>query len=153
MGSMTESVDVAMPVRTVYDQWTQCEDVPQFMAGVEEVQQVSDDMTHWRVKVGGKTGEFDARITEQIPDERIAWTSTNGPRQAGVVTFHRLDAGHTRVTAQIDVEPEGMAESIGEKAGVMTHRVKDDLKRFREYIESRGSATGSWRGEVHRPEP
>jgi uncharacterized membrane protein len=153
MGSMTESVEVAVPVRTVYDQWTQFEDFPQFMAGVEEIQQVSDDMTHWRVKVGGKTREFDARITEQIPDERIAWTSTNGPRQAGVVTFHRLDAGHTRVTAQIDVEPEGLAENIGEKTGVMSHRVKDDLRRFRDYIESRGNATGSWRGEVHRPEP
>ena len=153
MGSMTESVEVAVPVRTAYDQWTQFEDFPQFMAGVEQVEQVSDEMTRWRVKIGGKTREFDARITEQIPDERVAWTSTNGPRQAGVVTFHRLDAGHTRVTAQIDIEPEGMMESVGEKAGVVGHRVKDDLKRFREYIESRGNASGSWRGEVHRPEP
>ena len=117
MGSMTESVDVAMPVRTVYDQWTQFEEFPQFMAGVQEVEQVSDDMTHWRVRVGGKSREFDARITEQIPDERIAWASTNGPRQAGVVTFHRLDAGHTRVTAQIDVEPEGMASGDRRQVG------------------------------------
>jgi uncharacterized membrane protein len=153
MGSMTESVEVAVPVRTAYDQWTQFEEFPQFMAGVEEVQQVSEDMTHWRVKVGGKTREFDARITEQIPDERVAWTSVAGPRQAGVVTFHRLDAGHTRITAQLDIEPEGVAETMGEKAGVVSHRVKDDLKRFREYIEGRGTATGSWRGEVHRPEP
>jgi uncharacterized membrane protein len=153
MGSMTESVEVAVPVRTAYDQWTQFEEFPQFMAGVEEVRQVSEDMTHWRVKIGGKTREFDARITEQIPDERVAWTSTAGPRQAGVVTFHRLDAGHTRITAQIDVEPEGMAETVGEKTGVVGHRVKDDLKRFREYIEGRGSASGSWRGEVHRPQP
>jgi uncharacterized membrane protein len=153
MGSMTESVEVAVPVRTAYDQWTQFEEFPQFMAGVEEVQQVSEDMTHWRVKIGGKTREFDARITEQIPDERVAWTSVAGPRQAGVVTFHRLDAGHTRVTAQLDIEPEGVAETMGEKVGVVSHRVKDDLKRFREYIEGRGAATGSWRGEVHRPEP
>jgi uncharacterized membrane protein len=153
MGSMTESVDVAVPVRTAYDQWTQFEEFPQFMAGVEEVRQVSDDMTHWKVKIGGKTREFDARITEQLPDERVAWTSTTGPRQAGVVTFHRLDAGHTRVTAQIETEPENMTERIGEKAGMVGHRVRDDLKRFREFIESRGSATGAWRGEVHRPEP
>jgi uncharacterized membrane protein len=153
MGTMIESVEVALPVRDVYDQWTQFEDFPRFMAGVEEVRQISDEMTHWRVKVGGKVREFDARITEQIPDARIAWTSTNGPRQAGVVTFHRLDAGHTRVTAQIDVEPEGVAETVGEKTGVVEHRVKDDLKRFREFVEGRGAATGSWRGEVHRPEP
>ena len=152
MSTMTESVEVAVPVRTAYDQWTQFEEFPQFMSGVEEVRQVKDDLTHWRVKIGGKTREFDARITEQIPDERIAWSSTQGPRQAGVVTFHRLDSGHTRVTAQIDVEPEGMVETVGEKAGMVSHRVRDDLQRFRDYIEHHGSATGAWRGEVHRPE-
>jgi uncharacterized membrane protein len=153
MSSVTESVDVAVPVRTAYDQWTQFEDFPQFMEGVEEVQQINDEMTHWRVKMAGVTREFDARITEQLPDERVAWASTDGPCQAGVVTFHRLDADHTRVTAQLEFTPGGMTESVGDKAGVVTHRVKDDLNRFRQFIENRGSATGSWRGEVHRPQP
>jgi uncharacterized membrane protein len=144
---------VAVPVRTAYDQWTQFEDFPHFMEDVEEVQQVDDQMTHWRVKMAGVTREFDARITEQLPDERVAWSSTAGPRQAGVVTFHRLDADHTRVTAQMELTPEGMAESVGDKAGMIKRRVKGDLDRFRAYIEDRGSATGSWRGEVHRSEP
>lgn len=153
MSSVTESVDVAVPVRTAYDQWTQFEDFPHFMEDVEEVRQVDDQMTHWRVKLAGVTREFDARITEQLPDERVAWSSTAGPRQAGVVTFHRLDADHTRVTAQMEITPEGMAESVGDKAGMIKRRVKGDLDRFRAYIEDRGSATGSWRGEVHRSEP
>jgi uncharacterized membrane protein len=153
MSSVTESVDVAVPVRTAYDQWTQFEDFPHFMEDVEEVQQVDDQMTHWRVKMAGVTREFDARITEQLPDERVAWSSTAGPHQAGVVTFHRLDADHTRVTAQMEITPEGMAESVGDKAGMIKRRVKGDLDRFRAFIEDRGSATGSWRGEVHRPEP
>ncbi|HEY2669856.1 MAG TPA: SRPBCC family protein [Rugosimonospora sp.] len=153
MSSVTESVDVAVPVRTAYDQWTQFEDFPHFMEDVEEVQQVDDQMTHWRVKMAGVTREFDARITEQLPDERVAWSSTAGPRQAGVVTFHRLDADHTRVTAQMELTPEGMAESVGDKAGMIKRRVKGDLDRFRAFIEDRGSATGSWRGEVHRSEP
>jgi uncharacterized membrane protein len=153
MGSVTESVDVAVPVRTAYNQWTQFEEFPRFMEGVEEIRQVDDRMMHWKVKVGGVTREFDARITEQVPDERVAWSSVAGPRQAGVVTFHRLDPEHTRVTAQVEVEPEGMVEKVGEKAGLLGHRVKEDLKRFREFIEHRGSETGAWRGEVPRKEP
>jgi uncharacterized membrane protein len=153
MSSVTESVDVAVPVRKAYDQWTQFEDFPQFMEGVEEIRQVDDTMTHWRVKMAGVTREFDAKITEQLPDERVAWASVGGPKQAGVVTFHRLDADHTRVTAQMEFSPEGMTESIGDKAGVVTHRVKGDLDRFRAFIEGRGEPTGAWRGEVHRTEP
>ena len=153
MSSVTESVDVAVPIRKVYDQWTQFEEFPQFMEGVEEIRQLDDTTTHWRVKVAGVTREFDARITEQLPDERVAWTSTGNPKQAGVVTFHRLDADHTRVTAQMEISPEGMAENIADKSGAITHRVKGDLNRFREFIEGRNQPTGAWRGEVRRSEP
>jgi uncharacterized membrane protein len=122
------------------------------MAGVREVRQLGDTMTHWVVEIGGVTREFDARITEQIPDERVAWTSVSGPKQGGVVTFHRLDPSHTRVTAQLELDPEGLVERIGEKT-LVGHQIKADLERFREYIESRGGETGAWRGTVERPEP
>jgi membrane protein len=153
MSTVTESVDVAVPVRTAYNQWTQFEEFPQFMDGVEEIRQVSPEMTHWKVKIAGVEREFDARITEQHPDERVAWTSVDGPTHAGVVTFHRLDDSHTRVTVQMDLEPEGLAETVGDKAGFVDRKVKGDVKRFKEFIESRGSETGAWRGDVARPQP
>ena len=148
MSTVTESVDVDVPVSTAYNQWTQFEEFPRFMEGVREVRQLSDTMTHWVTEVGGVKREFDAQITEQHPDERVAWTSTEGVRQAGVVTFHRLDETHSRVTAQLEVEPEGVAEKAGDALGVLDRRVKGDLKRFKHFIEDRGSATGAWRGDV-----
>ena len=153
MSTVVESVDVAVPVRTAYNQWTQFEEFPRFMDGVEEIRQVTPEMTHWKVKVAGVEREFDARITEQHPDERVAWTSLDGPRHAGVVTFHRLDETHTRVTVQMDIDPDGIAETVGDKAGVIDRRVKGDVKRFKEFIENRGSETGAWRGDVDRPTP
>jgi uncharacterized membrane protein len=154
MGTVTEHVDVAVPIRTAYNQWTQFEEFPRFMEGVSEVRQVSDTMTHWITKIGGVTREFDAKITEQLPDERVAWTSTGGDiRQSGVVTFHRLDEAHARVTAQMELEPEGVVEKAADALGVVSHRVKGDLKRFKEYIEARGTETGGFRGEVDRPQP
>ncbi|HEX2357506.1 MAG TPA: SRPBCC family protein [Micromonosporaceae bacterium] len=153
MGSVTESVDVTVPVRTAYNQWTQFEEFPQFMEGVEEVRQLSDTLTHWVTEIAGVRREFDAQITEQVPDERVAWTSTGGVKQAGVVTFHRLNENHSRVTAQIEVEPEGVAEKAADALGLLTRRVKSDLGRFKEFIESRGQETGAWRGRVERPEP
>jgi Predicted integral membrane protein len=153
MGSTTESVDVAVPIRTAYNQWTQFEEFPRFMSGVKEVRQLGDQMTHWVVEIGGVTREFDARITEQLPDERVAWTSVSGPKQGGVVTFHRLDPTHTRVTAQMELEPEGVTEQVADKTGIVERRVKGDLKRFREFVEARGTETGGWRGTVERPEP
>jgi len=154
MSTVTESVDVAVPVRSAYDQWTQFEEFPHFMEGVEEVRQLSDTMTHWKVDIAGVEREFDARITEQLPDERIAWTSTEGTRQAGVVTFHRLDKGHTRVTLQMDYEPQGLVENAGDRLGIVQRRTRGDLKRFKEFIEARGGTeTGAWRGQVDRPQP
>ncbi|GAB2956187.1 SRPBCC family protein [Micromonospora polyrhachis] len=150
MSGVTESVDVAVPVRTAYDQWTQFEEFPQFMEGVEEIQQISDTMTHWKVEIAGVKREFDARITEQIPDERVAWTSTDGTNNAGVVTFHRLDDNHTRVTVQMEMEPHGMAEKAGDKLGLVDRRAKADLMRFKEFIEGRGTETGAWRGKVEQ---
>lgn len=154
MGTVTEHVDVAVPVRTAYNQWTQFEEFPRFMEGVREVRQLSDTMTHWTTEIGGVKREFDARITEQLPDERVAWTSTGGEvKQAGVVTFHRIDETHARVTAQMELEPEGIAEKAGDALGLVSRRVKGDLARFKEYIETRGTETGAWRGEVDRPQP
>jgi uncharacterized membrane protein len=153
MSSVIESVDVKVPIHTAYNQWTQFADFPRFMEGVEEVNQVSDTLTHWRVKVAGVTREFDAQITEQIPDERVAWHSLEGPDHAGVVTFHRLGDDTTRVTTQMDLDPEGFLESVADKAGLLKRRAKADLKRFKEFIERRGQETGAWRGDVERPEP
>ena len=148
MSSITESIDVDVPVRTAYDQWTQFEEFPQFMSGVERVDQLDDQRLHWVAKVAGKTKEWDAKITEQTPDQRVAWTATSGAENAGVVTFHRLDDNKTRVTVQMDIDPEGLVENVGDKLGVPGGQVKGDLERFKEFIESRGRETGAWRGEI-----
>jgi uncharacterized membrane protein len=150
MSTVTESVDVQVPVTTAYNQWTQFESFPQFMGGVQEVRQLDDTHTHWVTKMGGVTREFDATITEQHPDERVAWKSENGPKQAGVVTFHKLDDNRTRITAQMDFEPEGIAEKAADKVGMIEGRVKDDMERFKQFIEGKGQETGAWRGDVPR---
>ena len=152
MSTITESVDVGVDVSTAYNQWTQFESFPQFMEGVEEIRQIDDTHTHWVTNIAGVTREFDATITEQNPDERVAWRSDEGPNHAGVITFHRIDDTTTRVTAQMDIEPEGFAENAADKLGILDRRVKGDMRRFREFIESRsGRETGAWRGEVQRP--
>ena len=148
MSNIEQSIDVDVPVRTAYDQWTQFEEFPKFMEGVEEIRQVDDTHLHWRTKIAGKVKEFDAAITEQTPDQRIAWTSEDGPEHAGVVTFHRLGDSQTRVMVQMDYEPEGAAEKVGDALGLVKRRVKADLQRFKELIEGRGTETGAWRGEV-----
>jgi uncharacterized membrane protein len=148
MSTVTQSIDVAVPVRTAYDQWTQFEEFPRFMEGVEEIRQLDPTHTHWRTKIGGVEREFDAEITEQHPDERVAWNSTSGPDHAGVVTFHKLSATETRVTVQLDWSPEGVVEKAGDALQLDERRVKGDLARFKEYIESRGVETGAWRGDV-----
>jgi uncharacterized membrane protein len=152
MSTVTESIDVHVPVHTAYDQWTQFESFPQFMSGVESIRQVDDRHTHWVTKVGGVRREFDAEITEQHPDERIAWKSTDGDtRHAGVVTFHRLGDTDTRVTVQFDWQPQNLTEKAGSAVGIDSMQVKADTKRFKQFIEERGQATGAWRGEVPRP--
>ncbi|MDG4801972.1 SRPBCC family protein [Micromonospora sp. WMMD980] len=153
MSTVTESVDVQVPIRTAYDQWTQFESFPQFMDGVESITQIDATHTRWVTKVAGVTREFDAEITEQHPDERVAWKSTGGEaKHAGVVTFHRLSDDETRVTIQLDWEPEGLVEKAGSAVGVDSRQVKADAKRFKAFVEDRGSATGAWRGDVDRPD-
>lgn len=153
MSTITESIDVNVPIRVAYDQWTQFESFPEFMEGVEDIRQMSPDMIHWRMKIAGTEREFDAQITEQHPDQRVAWKSVSGPRHAGVVTFHRLGESTTRVTTQMDVDPDGFVENVTDRLGILDRRVKGDLKRFKEFIEQRGQQTGAWRGDIGRPHP
>lgn len=144
-----ETIDVDVPVRTAYNQWTQFETFPKFLDEVESITQTNDTLTHWTVKVGGFTREFDAAITEQHPDERVAWTSKGGDTEhAGVVTFHKLTDTTSRVTVQLDWAPEGLVEKLGALVGAGGHAVKKDLKNFKEFIEAQGSASGAWRGDV-----
>ena len=152
MSNIEKSIDVNVPVRVAYNQWTQFEEFPRFMEGVESVQQLDDRHLRWRAEIGGKTVEWKAEITEQIPDKRIAWRSMEGARNAGVVTFHRLSDDKTRVMLQIDYEPEGVVENVGDWLGLMSARIEGDLERFEEFIESRGRETGAWRGHVPSPD-
>ncbi|MBV9789576.1 MAG: SRPBCC family protein [Chloroflexi bacterium] len=150
MANIERSIDVNVPVRTAYNQWTQFEEFPKFMEGVQEVKQLDNKNLHWRANIAGKEEEWDAVITEQEPDMRVAWTNTTGAKNAGVVTFHHIDDNTTRVMLQLDYEPEGVIENVGSALGFVERRVKGDLERFKEFIESRGSETGAWRGEVEQ---
>ncbi len=148
MSTVEKSIEVEVPVSTAYNQWTQIEDFPRFMEGVEEVRQLDDTHLHWRAKISGKEKEWDAEITEQIPDQRIAWRSTSGAANGGVVTFHRISDDRTRIMLQMDYDPEGIVENIGDAVGVFSRRVQGDLERFRDFLMTRGQETGAWRGTV-----
>ena len=150
MSQIIESIDVDVPVRIAYDQWTQFEEFPRFMESVEKVEQLDDTTLRWTAEIAGVKKTWKATITEQTPDQRIAWTSTEGAENAGVVTFHRLDDRKTRVALQLDVEPEGPVESVGDALGFVQRQAKGDLERFKEFVEGRGVATGAWRGEVQQ---
>ncbi|MGY1843874.1 SRPBCC family protein [Modestobacter sp. SYSU DS0875] len=151
MATVEKSIDVDVPIRAAYDQWTQFESFPQFMNGVERITQLDDRHTHWVTKIGGVEREFDAEITEQHPEERVAWKSTDGEaKHAGVVTFHKISDNTTRVMVQLDWEPQGVVEKVGAAVGVDDRQITADVKRFKEFIESRGAETGAWRGEVPR---
>jgi uncharacterized membrane protein len=149
MSTVEESVEVDVPVQTAYNQWTQFESFPKFMSGVESITQIDDRRNHWITNVAGVRREFDTEITEQHPDERIAWHTVEGDtRHAGVVTFHRLDDQRSKVMIQLDWEPSGVTEKAGSAVGVDDRQVKLDAKRFKQFIESRGTETGAWRGDV-----
>ncbi|OKK22136.1 cyclase [Streptomyces sp. CB00455] len=149
MSHVEECVEVNVPVRTAYNQWTQFEEFPAFMEGVERIDQRSDTLTHWVTNVNGVEREFDARITDQVPDERVAWMTEDGqPRQAGLVTFQPVDATTTRIELHMNWIPDGLAENAADKLGFVKRQVAGDLRRFKTFIESRGVETGSWRGEV-----
>ncbi|MFO7300660.1 MAG: SRPBCC family protein [Actinomycetes bacterium] len=153
MAEVTATVEVDVPVSVAYNQWTQFEEFPRFMEGVEEVQQLDDARLHWRAEIGGVEREWDAQITEQDPDRLIAWQSTTGVRQAGRVFFEPVDHDRTRIDLTMFHEPEEFAENVGQALGIIERRVHDDLDRFKEFIEERGIETGAWRGEIHGGQP
>ena len=151
MSQITESIDVDVPVTTAYNQWTQFEEFPRFLDHIQSITQHDDTHVHWKVRVGGQEREFDTVVTEQHPDERVAWTSTGGEGDhAGVVTFHKLDDTASRVTVQIDWEPDGLLEKAGALIGAPGMAVKHALGDFEEYLERRGAEDGAWRGDVPR---
>ncbi len=142
------SIEVGVPVRTAYDQWTQFEEFPRFMSGVQEVRQIAEALTHWVAEIGGVRREWDAAILEQVPDEKVAWAATTGATNAGAVYFTAVGPDRTRVRLTLDYEPEGIVERIGDILDVIDRQAVADLDRFKEFIEQRGSATGGWRGTV-----
>ncbi len=148
MSNIEQSIDVDVPLRAVYNQWTQFEDFPKFMDGIVEVRQLSDTRLLWRSEIGGVDESWEAEIDEQLPDQRIAWHSVTGAKNAGVVTFHHLSDTKTRVMLQLDYDPQGLLENIGDALGAVSLRVKGDLQRFKEFIEALGQETGGWRGSV-----
>jgi uncharacterized membrane protein len=143
MPSVQKTIDVRVPQRTAYNQWTQFESFPEFMSGVEEVKQLDDKRLHWKASLWGKTEEWDAEITEQAPDMRIAWRSTSGAHHAGVVRFHHVSPTVTRVSLMMDYEPQGVVETVGDRLGFVSRQVEEDLGKFKEFIESRGEETGA----------
>ena len=149
MSSYMHSVEVDVPVRTAYNQWTQFEEFPKFMEGVESIEQLDDRRLRWCAEIGGKNLEWNAEIVEQIPDTKIAWRSTSGAKNAGAVSFYRLSDEKCRITLQIDYDPQGLVETVGDWLGVMSRRTEGDLERFKKFIEERGRETGKWRGEIH----
>ncbi len=149
MSTQEATVEVAVPVRTAYDQWTQFESFPHFMSGVDSITQLDDKRNHWVTSIAGVTREFDTEIVDQVPDQRVAWQSVDGASHRGVVTFDRLGESLTKVSVLMDFEPEGLVEQVGDKIGVVGHQVTGDLNRFKEFIESRGAETGAYRDEIH----
>ena len=148
MSTVEKSIEIELPVSTVYNQWTQFEEFPQFMEGVERVTQLDDTRLHWVAEIAGARREWDAEIVDQEPDRRIAWRSIDGAGNGGVVTFQPTGASGTRVNLQMEFEPEGLAETIGDKLGFVSKQAEGDLERFKSFMEQRGSETGAWRGEV-----
>jgi len=143
-----ESIEINVPISTAYNQWTQFEDFPKFMDSVHEVRQLDDRHLHWRADIAGKEAQWDAEIVEQIPDQRIAWRSTSGVKNSGVVTFHKISDSKTRVMLQMDYTPQGFNEKVGDVLGLVKMQMKGNLKRFKELLENRGTETGAWRGTV-----
>jgi len=148
MSVIEESIEIECPVQVVYNQWTQFEEFPRFMEGVEQVIQLDDERLHWKAKIAGQEREWDARIVEQQPDTRIAWRSEDGSANAGAVTFHKLSEDRSKVMLQLDFEPDGFVEAAGDTLGFVRRRAAGDLERFKAFIEERGTETGAWRGEI-----
>jgi len=148
LASITKDIDVAVPVRTAYNQWTQFETFPQFMDGVKEVRQLDDEKLFWRAEIGGKEETWEAEIVEQVPDRKIAWRSVSGAPNAGTVLFEHIDEGHTRIMLTMEYEPQGLTESVGSALGFDDRKVEGDLKRFKDLVETKGVETGGYRGQI-----
>ncbi|MBP0450638.1 SRPBCC family protein [Kitasatospora sp. RG8] len=149
MSMVRESIDVDVPLHTAYNQWTQFEEFPNFMDGVEEVRQLDDRHNHWKTSIAGVQREFDTEIVDQLPDERVSWRTVGGDvHQMGTVTFRKIDDDHTRVSLAMQFEPKGLAESAADTLGMVDRRVKADLDRFKGYIEDRVGSSGAWRGRI-----
>ena len=157
MSRFEETIEVAVPVRTAYDRWTQFEDFPKFMDGVESVEQLDDKTIRRQATVAGQTKEWTARIVDQTPDTRVAWKSIEGAENAGAVLFKALGPDQTEITLRVDAEPDGPVESAGDALGFLQRRVHGDLERFKAYVEGKGTSGQPWRGEIYgddvRPEP
>jgi len=143
-----KSIEVDVPLQRAYNQWTQFEQFPQFMAGVEQVRQLSDSMLHWIAQIAGVKREWDARILEQVPDRKVAWAATTGTTNSGSVYFEPLGPNRTGVRLVLEYDPEGFAEKVGDWLNIVSRQAQSDLEKFKEFIESRGAETGSWRGSV-----
>ena len=149
MERIEKSVEVQVPVHTAYNQWTQFEEFPRFMPGVKEVKQLDDTHVHWHAEIWGKDKEWDAEITEQVPDRKIAWRSISGDApNAGEVRFEPVGPDRTRIHLAMAYEPQGAVENVGDALGLLNARVQATVEDFKKFIESRDEATGSWRGEV-----
>ena len=148
MTSVERAITVDVPVRTAYDQWTQFEDFPHFMGGVQEVRQLDDRRLHWVAEIAGVRREWEATVLEQVPDEKVAWAATSGATNAGAVRFETAGPGSTTVHLTLDYEPEGLVEKAGDALGVVERQVTSDLERFKRLVEDQGYATGAWRGTV-----
>jgi uncharacterized membrane protein len=148
MSTIEQSVEVAVPVQTAYNQWTQFEDFPLFMDGIEDVQQLEETRLHWVAKVAGRSAEWDAKILEQDPDRQISWISEDGKKTRGTVTFEPIDESRTLVRLSMSYQAEGPAEALGSAVGIDARRIRGDLERFKELIEGRDSESGAWRGEI-----
>lgn len=151
MATVEKTIEVEVPVRVAYDQWTQFEEFPRFMEGVKEVRQLDDARLEWRAEIGGREEQWEAEITSQVPDEKIAWRSIDGAGNVGIVTFHPIAGDRTQVHLRIEYEPHGVVETAGDLLGVVSRRVEGDLERFKDFVESHGE-TGAWRGHIHAGE-
>jgi uncharacterized membrane protein len=151
MKTIAKTISVNVPLSQAYDQWTQFEDFPHFMEGVKEIKQLDDKRLHWKAEIAGKSEEWNAEITEQIPDQRIAWHSTSGAKNSGMITFSAQGENETAVNLEVEYEPEGVIENLGDLLGLVSSRVSGDLTRFKDFIETKHSATGGWRGEISAP--
>ena len=150
MEKIEKSIDVERPLSTVYNQWTQFEEFPRFMKGVKKVTQLDDTRLHWEAEIAGQDKEWDARITEQVPDQCIAWQSEGGDYNAGAVNFTSVGPNSTRINLRLMYDPEGFVEKTGDALGFVSGRIEGDLERFKDFIENRGQETGSWRGNVRQ---